>query len=492
MLATSAYSLASVPIALTYLDVKEFGVWVLLLQLGGYFNLIELGMTGAAARLIVDHKDDRKSFPYIELLATSNAVFIAQAFLMFFVGCLLATSVGHMLHIPSDLQAEFVVLFILSSVLAALTTSVRLFGALLYAHQRLDLFNLMVVVSMGGGLLAMWASLSSGLGLYSLFVSGVTAWMITTVSSIWCCLRLRLLDVGKLFSAVTLSKTRQLFDLGRHMFALHVASLALDASQLIIVTRTMGLDYAAIWSVSTKLFTLVFQFVAKVEGSAVMFFAEMIAAGQRGSLRHRFRVIYQVSLSLAATLVAITVSTNQSFVAAWTSDQLQWSPFCNVVMGLLIIANCSARCGMDFIIQTKKIGALGYVYFAEAALFIAAGFLLAPIYGFLGILVPGLFCAIFVRGLYVNSRVATYLAYAAAEVGLAWLLRPLMLLSVLLPIGALTSSFIAQFTAGPLIIFTCTLAVMSLAAAPLFYFVGLTRETRRELVTRLLPKPFAR
>ena len=38
------FTLVSVPLALAYLDVEQFGLWALAAQLNGYLVLLELGM----------------------------------------------------------------------------------------------------------------------------------------------------------------------------------------------------------------------------------------------------------------------------------------------------------------------------------------------------------------------------------------------------------------------------------------------------------------
>src|SRR5207247_7244491 len=55
--ANALFSLAAVPLELFYLNTEEFGLWALIVQLVGYLSLIDLGMSAAVARLLVDYKD---------------------------------------------------------------------------------------------------------------------------------------------------------------------------------------------------------------------------------------------------------------------------------------------------------------------------------------------------------------------------------------------------------------------------------------------------
>ena len=47
--ANTAFTLASVPLALHYLSENEFGLWALSTQLAGYIALVDFGMSAAVA-----------------------------------------------------------------------------------------------------------------------------------------------------------------------------------------------------------------------------------------------------------------------------------------------------------------------------------------------------------------------------------------------------------------------------------------------------------
>src|SRR6266568_5000151 len=110
LIAAGIYSLASVPVAMHYLSKERFGLWALMATIGGYFSLIDFGMSGAVARLLIDHKDERESGTYGSLIKTGWLVLIVQAGIIWVTGFALAPALSQLLAIPSDLHDEFVVL----------------------------------------------------------------------------------------------------------------------------------------------------------------------------------------------------------------------------------------------------------------------------------------------------------------------------------------------------------------------------------------------
>src|SRR5882757_1528510 len=56
--ATTCVTIVSIPLAFHYLSKEEFALWALMSTVGGYLALIDLGMSGSVARLLIDYKDD--------------------------------------------------------------------------------------------------------------------------------------------------------------------------------------------------------------------------------------------------------------------------------------------------------------------------------------------------------------------------------------------------------------------------------------------------
>src|SRR5271167_3129148 len=78
--ANVVYTLVSIRLVWNWLPLPaaELGMWALLGQTLTYIALVDLGMTAAAARLLVDHKDDRVSGNYGAMIKTVFMVSLAQ------------------------------------------------------------------------------------------------------------------------------------------------------------------------------------------------------------------------------------------------------------------------------------------------------------------------------------------------------------------------------------------------------------------------------
>src|SRR5258706_11228517 len=88
--ATAVYSLAILPLGLHFLSEARMGLWTLMASISGYLSLIDLGMSGSLARLIIDHKDDKAGQTYGSLMQTGWMVLFVQGIIIGFAGFVLA------------------------------------------------------------------------------------------------------------------------------------------------------------------------------------------------------------------------------------------------------------------------------------------------------------------------------------------------------------------------------------------------------------------
>jgi O-antigen/teichoic acid export membrane protein len=432
-LATVTYSLLSVPIALRYLSVEEFGLFVLLIQIAAYFTLIEIGMSAATARILVDHKDHRDEGAFGSVILTGFWVFAIQGLIILAVGIVAAPWIISVVGVPSALAEVAILLLRWLAFTSALTLTFRVYGSVLYANKRLDLIHGFMGANMIFGLALLAAILASGAGLAGLKWLFVAQAAIAILLPILACHKLELLPKKGHWGGASLSRFGELFGFGKDIFLVNVGNQVLEASQLIIVTRTMGLTAAAIWSVSTKLFTLTYQVVTKIEGTAVVFFAEMMVRDEKKILAARFRQVYQLTAAIAVAALAIVIAINGPFVSVWANPSLAWSLPLSGLFAVAVALNAMTRCSGDLIIHTKKIGAFRYVYFLEAVIFVLFSLWLSARFGFYGILGASIACLLVFRATYTTWRIARYFSLPAITLWWTWLKRPILAGIILLP-----------------------------------------------------------
>jgi len=429
------YALVSVPLALHYLSKTEFGLWAVMMQVAGYLTLIDLGMQSSVARHLIDHKDHPQDGQYGSVIVTGTLVLGVQAVVIFLVGLFLSPLLAGILNIPGELRPQFVMLLRWQSGIAAFSFATRIFGQMIYAHQRNDLNSYALILGFAVNLAVLWLAFALGQGVYSILWSGGAGLLVKTVLEGLICRSWRMFPPPGAWGAPTMARFRELFHYGKDVFLVTLGTQLTNASQVMIVTRALGLEAAAVWAVCTRFFMFLGELIWRLFNYAEPVLSEMVVRGERENLRRRFRQIVMVSGAVGVWVAIGLAVLNQPFVQLWTRGRLGWSPWNDVLLGGWLIVRTIVRCHTGLSAVTKQIGSLRWVVFAEGGVFVLLALLLVPRGGVPVMVAISILCALALTGSYATRRTARYLDRAWSEVVWTWSRNWLQLLAVLVPVA---------------------------------------------------------
>ncbi len=429
------YTLASVPLALAYLPTREFGLWALVAQVASYLALIDCGMSGSISRLLVDQKDDKSTGAYGNVLKTSFAVTISQGVIAASVGVMVAPWVADLSDIPSDLRQSFLTLVALQCVFFGFSLALKICSHLLNAHQRYDVINHAQSVAFAVMFGAQWLAFHAGQGVFSLLWSSAAGVLVITTWTLASCLRLNLVPPAGARGTFSWTTFRQIFGFGAELSMQVLGGQLLNASQLIIVTRFLGLEAAAIYAVCVKTFNLAQQAVWRVFDFSIAALSEMVVRGERERLMRRFRDIVILGGSLSVVVGITVAACNTPFVTLWTHGKVHWPALNNWLLAGTFIAFSFNRVHGGLAWIAKDVRKMRYVYFVEGLLFVGTAVCVVPIFGMAGIIGASIITDCLVSGCYGASLSARFLRMRWRTAIAAWFLPPARLLTLFGPIA---------------------------------------------------------
>ena len=186
------FSLGSIPLALRYLSDEQFGLWSIITLIGTYLALVDLGMSSAFARLLIDHKDDPDQRSYTSLIKSAWLVLFTQAFLVVIVAFIGSWVLPALLKVTPSLQGDFRWLLLAQGGLLAFGFTTKVFPQLLSAHHRLDLVNIGVALGFGVSFFVLWLAFRAGCGVSSLVWAGAASAAFILIFYAFSCLILRI------------------------------------------------------------------------------------------------------------------------------------------------------------------------------------------------------------------------------------------------------------------------------------------------------------
>lgn len=380
------FTIFSVPIALHYLSKEEFGLWSLILQITNYFLLMELGMSSSLARFLADHKDSKDQAAYGNALQTGRTVLVVQALAI--MG--LAFSAGLLLHgwleIPPYLIPAFQRLVWIQGGILAAGLFLRSYSSPLWAHQRLDITHWSTTANLLTGLAILWGGFHLGLGIDSFWVASLGGALWTWLLPWFACCRLNLFPNPSHRAEFQKDLFWRMFRFGRDVFLMQLGGLLCNGSQIILVTKLLGLEAAAIFSVATKTLTMGQQLIGRILESAAPGLTEMFVRGERDRFGLRFYQMTALSIALATALGIFLVGANREFVSLWTHGKVEWNFLGDALIGAILISTVASRCLQGAFGMTGDLARVRYLSLAEGIFLIIATLALGGRGGMAGVL----------------------------------------------------------------------------------------------------------
>lgn len=473
------YTLASVPLALAYLDRREFGLWAVVAQVAGYLALIDCGLSGSISRLLIDAKDDRERSTYGTVVKTAAVVTMLQGFVALLLGLMAAPFLPGLMKVPVDLAGDFVWLVVIQCALFGLGLGLKIFQHLLTAHQRYDFANYAQALSFIAMFAVQWTAFRGGAGIYSLAWASAAGALAANGVAIAGCFAARVFPARGAGGRFSGPAFRQIFSFGAELFLQVLGWQLLAATQVVIIARFLGLEAAAAYTACTKTFALAQQAVWRVFDQSIAALSEMAVRAEPVRLRDRFCDLVVVSGSLAVVVGTVVAACNQSFVTLWTKGEIGWAPHHDWLLGGLLVAYTLNRVHGGLAWVSKAVRELRYVYFFEGLLFFVVAAVVARGSGVAGVLVVSIAADFVVSGVYG-------LRHSARTLGLGWAelagrtLRPVLILaSVVGPVGWGIWILLRGLAPFPQLVANGVL--IGLAGAAAMWTIGLTPALRAEL-----------
>jgi O-antigen/teichoic acid export membrane protein len=270
------------------------------------------------------------------------------------------------------------------------------------------------------GFVVQWIAFHLGWGLYSLLISALAGSVTGFVINLVSVLQLKLLPARGCWGQPSRVVFFELFAFASDMFLTAVGLQLLNASQLVVISRTLGLSAAAVWAVANKAYPVAFQGVSRIFDFSGTALGELHIRGERDKLRRRYSDVLVLTASAAIFAGATMAVCNTSFMIIWTKGEIAWPRQNDVLLGLLLALTCVTRCSIGLSGYLKNIGAMRWIYFLEGVSFFVTSLLIAPHLGMTGILSVAILANVVWSGGYGFRRTAYLLEITTRQV-IGWL-----------------------------------------------------------------------
>ena len=219
---TTAYTLASIPLALHYLGISRFAVWSLVTQVASYLLLIDMGMSASISRILIDHKDTPADGEYGSVVKTGCLVLLVQGAMIGLGGSLLSVWLPYWMNVPAEYASVFRWLVAGQCLLLGVFFVGRIATHLLQAHQRFDIINYAQMVQLCLSFATQWITFHIGWGLYSLLAASFVSMACGVFVNFGAVIFLHLLPPRQHSGRANRESFRKIFAFGNELFLMAI------------------------------------------------------------------------------------------------------------------------------------------------------------------------------------------------------------------------------------------------------------------------------
>lgn len=377
---TVAISLLLTPFLITTLGNENYGLWLLILSMLGWFNIINLGFPSAVQRHItwaleskVDENINRIFSTSILLFSTLGGVAIIGLF------SLAANPLSFGMR---DANAEVFTLSLSLLCIKVFWDFVMcsfngFFSCLLRYDIDANISSLNAIVK---AILVYFLLLD--LNIYGAVIATLVADLLSNI--------LKIIFVKRLVPSLSFSiknasfkEFKDLFHFSKHVIATGVAKTINNKVDPILVTKLFELSLVPIFGIANRLAALVEGFTMSVSGVFLPMFNKMAANNQ--NMERTFLKVTTINIMVYSTLYSILFAFSDVFVQLWVGKEfLQSIPILNV-----LIFSCLCRAVFqsirDLLFAQANHKYLSFVSMFGAIFNVVLSIILAKQFGLIGI-----------------------------------------------------------------------------------------------------------
>jgi O-antigen/teichoic acid export membrane protein len=238
------------------------------------------------------------------------------------------------------------------------------------------------------------------------------------------------------------------------------------------------------WGLGTRLFSLVSQIIWRISDVSWPALTEMIVRKEHQLLRERYKALVILTASLSAFAAVGYAVCNSLFVLVWLNHKFDWPPLNDVLLAVWLIVLSVLHCHNSFVLMTKKVAFMRYIYFIEGVIFVCSAYLAARVFGLPGIIVCSIVCSLTLSCAYGVWRVSKYFDLPIREVALHWL-APMGRVLILFAPAAFLAWLAFRAVPQPVVRLAGLVLFSGSLGSYLFLRYGLSRTFQLELLQRV-------
>jgi|GEM_PF-1062790 len=319
LIITMLVNLAVIPFTISYLDKEQYGFALVIMQLFGYFLILDFGLGNSLARFLSLHREQNEENKKAinQIISTGFFIYLLIGLLVLLCGYLVSTHLASGLGIHSEEGRKMI--WILTIFLAIRFPLFSVEG-ILFAHQRQSLNNTIVFFS---GLMNSFIIITAiyyGAGIYAF----AYAFMASSTTSFL----LKYLAIRKLYPFIRISRSdfksnmiSGFYSFGFYTFLNFVGIQLILHSDKILISSIVSAEAVAIFTITARIPEIVMTLINKIGENSVPLLVEKTKEKNQQEFQDTFRQLLTLTTVCTCISFWLIVIFNEPFVSLWVGNE---------------------------------------------------------------------------------------------------------------------------------------------------------------------------
>lgn len=372
------------PFLVRRLGDTNYGLWILIGSLTGYFGLLDLGVRGSVGRYVAFYRAKNDQGGVNSILSTALAILCGVAFLglLLTIGVLLVFF--HLFEVPAEQMASTRLALLIVGFNLAVMVPLDVFNSTLWAFQRFDILNAVDIVMVTIRTAVTFLLIGQGYGLVALAV--ITLFWTLGSAAIKAGMSFRLnpgLRLGP--SYVKRWAIGCLYGYGIWLVVLSLARVALPKLNPVLIGARLGVAMVTPFSIATRLIEYATSLVSSSTGVLTPVATTFHAEDKHDSQRRLFLLGGKCCLVLALFFSTLFLCLGKPFLLLWMGPAFESSATLLAVLAIGEVLPLSQLATSSLILGVGRHKVLALMGLIENMVAVALALVLMRPLGLLGV-----------------------------------------------------------------------------------------------------------
>jgi O-antigen/teichoic acid export membrane protein len=312
-----------------------YGVWVLAISSVNYFGLLDLGMRSSVLRFVSKGYTTKDHDGASEVFSAAFWVRLQISGLVLVLCGVLAAVFPHIFKVPPDLAADARIVILLMGMSFAVYMSVGVFGGVLSALNRYDLFSLGTFTQLTLRVTGVVAVVLTGHGLVA--IAGCELLATTAGNVLQAYLARRLYPELKIrLSKPSMAVLKKIWSYSAYSFLLMVAIQLVYQTDNLVVGAFVSATAVTFYSIGNSLCRYTQQLIAAMTTTFTPAASTYDAAGDTSGLRALYYNGTRATMAISLPILITLIARGDNFIGVWMGPQ--YSRVSGTVLAILATA----------------------------------------------------------------------------------------------------------------------------------------------------------